>query len=113
MSFIIWITFYTAISPVEKVIQMINDMMAKGKREKEDEQVRFATFEQFCKSTTAEKQKSIAETSDEITDLKADIAKYSEEIMVATKEIAEHEATIAAATTEKEQAPAEREKEHA
>merc|ERR1719235_1794690 len=87
--------------------------MAKGKREKEDEQVRFATFEQFCKSTTAEKQKSIAETSDEITDLKADIAKYAEEIMVATKEIAGHEATIATASDEKAKATAEREKEHA
>merc|ERR1719235_408948 len=87
--------------------------MAKGKREKEDEQVRFATFEQFCKSTTAEKQKSIAETSDEITDLKADIASYSETIMTAAKEIAAHEADIAAWTTEKEAATAEREKEHA
>merc|ERR1719473_569216 len=91
---------------------MLNDMMAKGKTEKEAETTNFATFTQFCKSTTEEKTHSIATTKSEIDGLTADIAKNSEDIMVLEKEIAQHEADISAWTTEKEQATYEREKEH-
>ena len=44
-------------SPVQKVISMMNDMMAKAKQEKQDEKVRFAAFSQFCKSTVEQKKK--------------------------------------------------------
>merc|ERR1719473_153077 len=91
---------------------MLNDMMAKGKTEKEAETTNFATFTQFCKSTTEEKTHSIETTKSEIDELTADIAKNSEDIMVLEKEIAQHEADISAWTTEKEQATYEREKEH-
>merc|ERR1719515_624714 len=102
----------TQITPVQKVIQMLTDMQAKGKAEKEDEQVRFATFSQFCKSTTEEKTDAIAKTKGEIDDLEGDIAKYSEEIMVFEKEIAQHDADISAWTAEKGEATAARAKEH-
>lgn len=46
-------------SPVQKVISMMNDMMAKAKQEKQDEKVRFAAFSQFCKSTTEQKKKRL------------------------------------------------------
>jgi len=101
------------VTPVQKVIQMLNDMMAKGKAEKEDEQVRFATFTQFCKSTTTEKNQAIETTSAEIDDLTADIASYGEEIMTKEKEIAQHDDDIGAWTKEKEEAAYAREKEHA
>merc|ERR1719182_1309670 len=101
------------VTPVQKVIQMLNDMMAKGKAEKEDEQVRFATFTQFCKSTTTEKSQAIETTSAEIDDLTADIASYGEEIMTKEKEIAQHDDDIGAWTKEKEEATYAREKEHA
>jgi hypothetical protein len=101
------------VTPVQKVIQMLNDMMAKGKAEKEDEQVRFATFTQFCKSTTTEKNQAIETTSAEIDDLTADIASYGEEIMTKEKEIAQHDDDIGAWTKEKEEATYAREKEHA
>merc|ERR1719420_2072857 len=101
------------VTPVQKVIQMLNDMMAKGKAEKEDEQVRFATFTQFCKSTTTEKNQAIETTSAEIDDLTADIASYGEDIMTKEKEIAQHDDDIGAWTKEKEEAAYAREKEHA
>jgi len=75
------------VTPVQKVIQMLNDMMAKGKAEKEDEQVRFATFTQFCKSTTTEKNQAIETTTAEIDDLTADIASYGEEIMTKRRKL--------------------------
>merc|ERR1719359_624280 len=101
------------VTPVQKVIQMLNDMMAKGKAEKEDEQVRFATFTQFCKSTTTEKNQAIETTTAEIDDLTADIASYGEQIMTKEKEIAQHDDDIGAWTKEKEEATYAREKEHA
>merc|ERR1719364_510764 len=101
------------VTPVQKVIQMLNDMMAKGKAEKEDEQGRFATFTQFCKSTTTEKNQAIETTTAEIDDLTADIASYGEEIMTKEKEIAQHDDDIGAWTKEKEEATYAREKEHA
>merc|ERR1719174_1011563 len=101
------------VTPVQKVIQMLNDMMAKGKAEMEDEQVRFATFTQFCKSTTTEKNQAIETTTAEIDDLTADIASYGEEIMTKEKEIAQHDDDIGAWTKEKEEASYAREKEHA
>merc|ERR1719281_2235218 len=101
------------VTPVQKVIQMLNDMMAKGKAEMEDEQVRFATFTQFCKSTTTEKNQAIETTTAEIDDLTADIASYGEEIMTKEKEIAQHDDDIGAWTKEKEEATYAREKEHA
>merc|ERR1719364_287464 len=101
------------VTPVQKVIQMLNDMMAKGKAEMEDEQVRFATFTQFCKSTATEKTQAIETTTAEIDDLTADIASYGEEIMTKEKEIAQHDDDIGAWTKEKEEAAYAREKEHA
>merc|ERR550514_786082 len=100
------------VTPVQKVIQMLTDMMAKGKKEKEDEQVSFATFKQFCKSTATEKAQAIETTKAEIDDLNGDIAKAGETVMVMTKEIAQHDADIGAWTTEKEEATYERKEEH-
>merc|ERR1719281_189611 len=104
---------HTKVTPVQKVIQMLNDMMAKGKAEKDDEQVRFATFTQFCKSTSREKNEAIETTAAEIDDLTADISSYGEEIMTKEKEIAQHDTDIGSWTTEKEEASYAREKEHA
>merc|ERR1719379_1690257 len=87
-------------------------MMAKGKKEMQDEQVSFATFKEFCKNTATEKTQAIATTNSEIDDLNGDIAKAGETVMVMTKEIAQHDADIAAWTTEKEEATYEREQEH-
>jgi hypothetical protein len=41
----------TQVTPVEKVIQMLNGMVAKGKNDKQAEQTQFAAYKQFCDDT--------------------------------------------------------------
>merc|ERR1719326_1943435 len=67
-------------SPVKKVVEMLSDMLAKGKKEKQDEMVRFAAYKQFCESTSAEKTKNIATAKDEIEQLEATISKAQADV---------------------------------
>ena len=47
------------VTPIQKVIEMMQEMVAKGKQEKHDEMVAFSTFSEFCKGTMDEKQAAI------------------------------------------------------
>ena len=51
------------VTPVQKVIQLMQGMLEKGKKEKHDEQVQFAAYKQFCDDTTVEKQRAIKEVT--------------------------------------------------
>merc|ERR1719305_2184041 len=82
------------VTPVQKVIELMNGMLAKGKSEKHDEQVQFAAYKQFCDDTTVEKKRAIAEANEQIDVLKADIEKYTATAAKLSKEIAEHEEDI-------------------
>jgi len=84
----------TAITPVQKVIEMMNGMLEKGKKEKHEEQVQFAAYKQFCDDTTVEKKRAIEEATEQIEVLKADIEKYTATAAKLTKEIAEHDEDI-------------------
>jgi len=83
------------VTPVQKVIQLLNGMLEKGKKEKHEEQVQFAAYKQFCDDTTVEKQRAIKEATMQIEVLKADIQQYSADAELLAKEIAEHEEDIA------------------
>merc|ERR1719240_759231 len=83
------------VTPVQKVIQLLNGMLEKGKKEKHDEQVQFAAYKQFCDDTTVEKKRAIEEANEMIDILKADIQKYAADAEQLAKEIAEHEEDIA------------------
>jgi len=87
-----------AVTPVQKVIQLMEGMSAKGKKEKHDEQVQFAAYKQFCDDTSVEKTRAIAEANEKIGMLKADIEKYTSDAALLTKEIADHDDDIAAWT---------------
>merc|ERR1719238_2463825 len=78
------------VTPVQKVIQLLNGMVEKGKKEKHDEQVQFAEYKQFCDDTTVERTRAIAEGNERIDKLTADIAKYEEDAALLTTEIAAH-----------------------
>merc|ERR1711904_565663 len=84
----------SAVTPVQKVIQLLNGMVEKGKKEKHEEQVQFAAYKQFCDDTTVEKKRAIEEANEQIDVLKADIEKYTATAAKLTKEIAEHEEDI-------------------
>jgi len=88
----------SAVTPVQKVIQLLENMQAKGKEEKHQEQVQFAAFKQFCDDTTTDKQRAIKEAEETIEVLKADISKYISDAAQLTKEIAAHDEDIAAWT---------------
>jgi len=83
------------VTPVQKVVQLMENMLAKGKKEKHDEEVQFAAYQQFCVDTSTEKEKAIKEADEKIEVLKADIEKYEATAAQLTREIAGHEADIA------------------
>merc|ERR550514_1009353 len=85
----------SAVTPVQKVIQLLNGMVEKGKKEKADEQKQFAAYKQFCDDTTVEKQRSIKEANEMIEILQADIQKYESDAAELAKEIAGHDDDIA------------------
>merc|ERR1719473_475806 len=63
------------VTPIQKVVSMMEEMVAKGEKEKHEEQVDFASFATFCKNTIDEKEASIEKAKAEIEQLKADILK--------------------------------------
>jgi len=76
------------VTPVQKVIQLMEGMLEKGKKEKHDEQVQFASYKQFCDDTTTEKKRAIAEANEHIDKLKADIQKYTADAAALGAEVA-------------------------
>ena len=82
------------VTPVQKVIQLLDGMLAKGRAEKHDEQVQFATYKQFCDDTTVEKDRAIKEAQSTIEVLQADISKHTADAAQLGKENGEHDADI-------------------
>jgi len=82
------------VTPVQKVIELMNNMVEKGKKEKGDEAIQFASFKTFCDNTVSAKQAAIAEAGEMIETLTADIEKYEAEAATLAKEIAGLEADI-------------------
>jgi len=82
------------VTPVQKVLEMMNGMLEKGKKEKHEEQVQFAAYKQFCDDTKVEKKRAIEEANQKIEVLKADIEQYTATAEKLSKEIAELEEDI-------------------
>merc|ERR1719420_582501 len=82
------------VTPVQKVIELLQGMLEKGKKEKHEEQVQFAAYKQFCDDTTVDKQRAIKEANEMIEMLKADIQNYAVEADQLGKEIAGHDEDI-------------------
>merc|ERR1719420_2010748 len=83
-----------AVTPVQQVLNLMNNMVEKGTKEKQDEAVQFASYKTFCDNTVAAKQQAIAEAGEMIETLTADIEKYEAEAATLSKEIAALEADI-------------------
>jgi DNA repair exonuclease SbcCD ATPase subunit len=79
----------TAVTPVQKVIQLLSGMLEKGKQEKQEEQVQFAAYKQFCDDTTIEKQRAIKEANSLMEQLAASIQKAEADAATLAKEIAQ------------------------
>merc|ERR1719443_339690 len=108
------------VTPLQKVTQMMNDMIAKGKEEKHVEEVEFAKMSQWCTSTRSETERNIADEKAQIEQLSADAVKASSDAETLAEEIKELEAEVAKYQGELDVAKGERaaekadfEKEHA
>merc|ERR1719261_1985027 len=76
-----------SVAAVQKVIQMLQDMSAKAKDEKNKEEVAFAEFQTWCKMEIPQTKKAIAKGAETIELLQAEIAKLTTEIKVLGEEI--------------------------
>merc|ERR1719356_1695143 len=83
------------VTPLQQVLEMMDGMVAKGKKEKHEEEVEFAKFHEWCDQLRDEKTKSIAEAKAEIEELAAAIDKAESDAEVLSEEIAELETAIA------------------
>merc|ERR1719390_771 len=120
-------TSASTVTPVQKVIQMLGDMAAKGKKEMQEEQVRFAAFSQFCEGAEADKVQRIESSkatigglngeieglSLEIDQLSADIKKADADIAGLGKKIAALDEAMKNIESQEEEMTEERKEEHA
>jgi len=82
------------VTPIQKVLQMLEEAKAKGFEEKHIEEVEFAKFKVFCDETREETTESIADGKAKIVQLEADIDKAESDAAVLTGEIADLEGEI-------------------
>merc|ERR1719456_1957024 len=75
------------VTPVQKVIQLLEGMVEKGKEEKHKEQQQYAGYSQFCSDTSASKGRAIEEAA-------AEIEKYASDAAQLATEIEQHETDI-------------------
>merc|ERR1719498_1473183 len=78
---------HAGVTPIQKVISLMNDMKAKGIKEKQDEEVAFTSFKQWCDDTTRQRQESIADAEEQMEQLTAEIQKATSDIATLTDEI--------------------------
>jgi len=88
------------VTPVQKVIEMLQDMAAKGTKEKHEESVAFAAFSQWCDDTSAEKTNLIEAAKVSMMELDAVIAKSQADAESLSNSIAGLDATIADLNTQ-------------
>merc|ERR1719389_749059 len=101
------------VTPVQKVIQLLQGMAEKGKKEKHEEQVQFAAYKQFCDDTTVEKQRAIKEATAKMEQLVAAIQKAEADAATLAKEIAHLDEDISVYEGDKKAATEVREMENA
>merc|ERR1719475_27808 len=101
------------VTPIQKVIEMMDALLAKGKKEKHEEEVEFTKFHEWCDQVRDEKTKSIAEATAQIEDLAAAIDKAESDAEVLTEEIANLEKETSQLQAEADAATAQRKKEEA
>jgi len=100
------------VTPIQKVIEMMDGMLAKGKKEKHEEEVEFAKFHEWCDQVRDEKTKSIAEATAQIEELAAAIDKAEADAETLAEEIAELEKEVAKLTADADSAKAQRKTEN-
>jgi prefoldin subunit 5 len=99
------------VTPVQKVIQLLQEMQMKGKAEKKDEAVKFSAYKQFCDDQTASKTEAIKKANALMEGLAADIQMAESEVKQLAKQIQELDAEIAGYQADEKAATEVRDKE--
>lgn len=107
------LTYQSSVNPIQKVVQMLNEMLAKGQAEKHDEQITFATYKIFCAKTREQTKIGIGKGKKTIERLKAEIEEAEADVSRFARENADLDADMAAWATEREKKTAVRAREHA
>jgi len=83
------------VTPVQKVIHMLEGMLTKGKEEKHQEQVQFAAYKQFCDDTTSDKRRLVKAAEEAIVMMKAEIQKETSDSVELGRQVSQLDADIA------------------
>merc|ERR1719321_897291 len=78
---------HAKVTPIQKVLEMMGEALAKGKKEKNEEEVEFAKFKAFCEDVISDTTKSIEEAAEKISMLKADIMKAESDAKTLAAEV--------------------------
>jgi len=100
------------VTPLQKVVQMLEGVLAKGKAEKQDESVEFAKYQAWCDGVQKAKKQSIKELGDEIMQLTADADAADADAEVLGQEIGDLNKETGSLTAQKNTATALRKKEN-
>merc|ERR1719272_2476060 len=65
------------VTPLQKVLQMMNEMRTKGENEMKGEEVTFTTFASWCQNTANQREKAIAKGELAMSNLAAEIEKLN------------------------------------
>jgi len=103
----------TDVTPLQKITEMMNGMLTKGKEEKHKEEVEFAKFKVWCDNTQDETHAAIKQAADDIIQLTASIDKNTADAEQLTEEVADLQALVATNEEELEAATKIRNKENA
>jgi len=102
-----------SVGAVAKIISMLNDMSAKAKQGKKDEEVEFAQFAQYCRGGKPMLQKQINKAAETIETLTAEIGKLKADAKTLGGEIGALQSEVTKFEADKKESDAEREKDHA
>jgi len=102
-----------SVTPIEKVLEMMNGMVDKGVAAKQEEEVKFSAFNQWCTNQQRIKSEEIEAGWDKMEALKAKIEKHASDIAALTDRIEELDEDVARWEKDKKAATAVRERETA
>jgi len=102
----------TDVTPLGKVIQMLEEMAAKGQAEKESEEVKFAAFSTWCQTQTKVKTDEIKQGEDNMEMQSATIQKADARIRSLSDRVYELEEDVSRWNADKKSATTVRSKEN-
>jgi len=99
------------VTPVQKVVQMLEDMVKNAEAGKHEEQVQFAAFSQFCSDVTLEKDSTIKETAQQLDISRSAVQSHDTEAARLDTQIQGHIDQVTSLKAEQEAAQAARSQE--